>query len=420
MEPVFNFIEMFQSSLKLEDPWKIERAEYQERDQSVHLYVQARANAKYPCPICGHLCTRYDDEEEERIWRHNDVVLYPCYVHCRRPRVQCPEHGIHVVQAPWARDRYSRYTLAFEGWAIFLLQHMSIKECSRALRLGRQALTRIASYWVNRALAEEDLSAITHLSLDETSFKRGHRYVTVIGAPKERRVIGVEEGRGIDAVEAFSLDFEARGGDCEAVQEVSMDMSAAYRAGSALCFPRATVVYEHFHVKKLVLDAMDEVRKEEQGRRFSRSRQAGRKLLMLPESRLSEAQTQRLQSLQRSYPKTGRAWRMVQVLDDFYRCMNLDEATEIFRRLTSWMMHSRLEPMKAAARSLRAKKKEILAYFANRISNAFAEGMNSIIQTAKRKARGFRTFEGFRTAIFLAAGRLSFACPVPFLHYYAD
>ncbi|MGI6173588.1 MAG: transposase family protein, partial [Christensenellales bacterium] len=80
---------MFAQSLGLKEPWSIERAEFNGQERAVHIYVSARKTAKYPCPICGAMCRRYDDEEEERVWRHGDVVFFPCYVHCRRPRVEC-------------------------------------------------------------------------------------------------------------------------------------------------------------------------------------------------------------------------------------------------------------------------------------------------------------------------------------------
>ena len=126
----------------------------------------------------------------------------------------------------------------------------------------------------------------------------------------------MEEGRGIDAVERFSMDYESRGGNCEHVAEISMDMSKTYRAAVDLCFPRARVVFDHFHVKKLVLDAMDRVRKEEQGKPYAKSRQAGKKLLMIPETRMTNQQKDRHEALCKAYPKTGSAFRMVQLLNE--------------------------------------------------------------------------------------------------------
>ena len=413
MEPIYNFKGMFEQSLALKEPWHITKVVFEPPEKAVHIYISGRKTARYPCPECGELCGRYDEEEDERIWRHADVVLYPCFVHSRRPRVSCPNHGIRVTDAPWARSPYARYTLGFEGYAMLLAQTMSMNEARRILRISRTAMLNIASYWVEKAVREDDLSGITRLSIDETSFKRGQSYVTVIGAPEEKRVIGVEEGRDIEAVERFSLSFEARKGDCNKIQYVSMDMSQAYKAATKLCFPEATIVYDHFHVKKLMLDAMDTVRREEQGRKFARSRRAGRKLLMIPEHRMNEQQREKLAKLSQEYPKLGRAFRMVKQLDDLYACATRLEAESVMRRLTSWMMHSKLEPMKRAAASLRSHREEIMTYFEQRISNAFAEGLNSLIQTAKRKARGFHTFYGYWIAIFLSVGKLSLSYPRP-------
>ena len=413
MEPVYNIRGMFEQSLALKDPWYVTKVIFEPQERAVHIYISGRKTAKYPCPECGELCSRYDEEEDERVWRHADVVLYPSFVHSRRPRVDCPKHGIHVVDAPWSRSPYARFTLGFEGYAMLLVQTMSLNEARRILRISRTAMLNIATYWVEKAVREDDLSGITRLSIDETSFKRGQSYVTVIGSPEQKRVIGVEDGRDTAAVERFSLSFEERKGDCNNIRFVSMDISQVYKAATKLCFPEATIVYDHFHVKKLMLDAMDTVRREEQGRKFARSKKAGKKLLMIPEHKMNEQQREKLAKLSKEYPKLGRAFRMVKQLDDMYHCQARTEAESVMRRLTSWMMHSKLEPMKAAAASLRRHKEEILTYFEQRISNAFAEAINSLIQTAKRKARGYHTFKGFRTAIYLAVGKLALSCPAP-------
>lgn len=413
LEPIFNFAGMFEQSIGIKEPWKVDRAEFQDRDRTVHVYIKANKTVKYACPECGKLSKRYDDEEDERVWRHADVMLYPCYIHCRRPRVKCLEHGIHVVDAPWAR-RGGRQTLLFEGYAMMVVENMTLNEARKILRISRTALQHIVEYWVGKAVAEEDLSAVTQLSIDETSFKRGQSYVTIVGDPPRRRVIGVEEGRNTEAVEKFSEDFMARGGDCHKVTHVSMDISKAYKNGCEICFPKAQVVYDRFHIKKMMLEGMDEVRREEQGRKFAKSRRAGRKLLMIPQHRMSEQQQQAQAKLCQEYPKTGRAFRMVQQLDDLYRCQSRHEAEDMLKKLTSWMMHSRLDPMKKVAKSLRRHKEAILEYFLNRITNAFAEALNSLIQAAKRKARGFRTYRGYRTMIFLVVGKLHLSYPYPF------
>ena len=123
-----------------------------------------------------------------------------------------------------------------------------------------------------------------------TSFRKGQIYVTVVRDPERRCVIGVENGRDTDAVVRFSYEFESKGGESCRISHISMDMSKAYKAGCAECFPYAKTVYDKFHVKKLMLDGMDEVRKEEQGKKSRNWKWMGRKLLMIPHSRMSKDQ----------------------------------------------------------------------------------------------------------------------------------
>lgn len=413
MQGFENYENMFAQSIGVVEPWKIEQTEFDEEKREVHVTVTARKTAKYPCPKCGELCERYDDEDKERKWRHGDVVFFPCYVHCRRPRIKCKKHGVHVVTAPWARPN-SRYTLIFESYAMLLMKSMPVENARKLLRISHTSATGILRYWVFKAVREDDLSSVRAICIDETSFKRGQSYVTVVSDAVARRVIYADEGRSVDNVEAFSLQLIEKGGDCEKIRQVACDMSGAYMSGVNLCFPKATITIDKFHVKQLMLKAMDQVRREEQGKQRSRRRDAGKKLLMIPETRMTEQQSEKLLAISKEFPKTGRAFRMVQSLDTMYRCERYEDGKVVFNKLISWLRRSRLEPMKQVANTLKKYKYQILSYFFHRLTNAIAEGINSIIQSAKRRARGFRTIEGYISAIFLAVGKLKLSCPTLF------
>ena len=411
MKDFTNFEEMFAQSIGLEEPWRIERAEFEEDSRQVHIYVSANKSAKYPCPECGELHKRYDDEENERVWQHGDVVFFPCFVHCRRPRVKCKKcTKTHVVTAPWSR-KGSRYTLLFEAYAMLLAEKLPIEQARKFVRISHTSFTNIVAYWVSKAVREDDLTTVEHIGIDETSFKKGQSYVTVVSDAKARRVIDVEDNRGALQVEQFSLKLEQKGGDCNKIKQVASDMSGAYLSGIANCFPKAKSVIDKFHVKKLMLDAMDKVRREEQGKEW-KQRKMGRKLLMIPEARMNEQQSEKLIELSKKYPKTGRAFRMVQSLDVVYAGRDITEGKVAFDKLISWLKRSRLQPMKDVAKTLLKYEKEILEYFTARLTNAIAEGINSLIQAGKRKARGFRTFNGYSTMIYLTCSKIVFA-PVP-------
>lgn len=297
---------------------------------------------------------------------------------------------------------------------MLLMKSMPVENARKLLRISHTSATGILRYWVFKAVREDDLSSVRAICIDETSFKRGQSYVTVVSDAVARRVIYADEGRSVDNVEAFSLQLIEKGGDCEKIRQVACDMSGAYMSGVNLCFPKATITIDKFHVKQLMLKAMDQVRREEQGKQRSRRRDAGKKLLMIPETRMTEQQSEKLQAISKEFPKTGRAFRMVQSLDTMYRCERYEDGKVVFNKLISWLRRSRLEPMKQVANTLKKYKYQILSYFFHRLTNAIAEGINSIIQSAKRRARGFRTIEGYISAIFLAVGKLKLSCPTLF------
>jgi len=294
---------------------------------------------------------------------------------------------------------------------MLLVGSMPVENARKLLRISHTSATRILRHWVSKAVKEDDLSNVYALCIDETSFKRGQSYVTVISDAMARRVIYVDEGRSAGNVEAFSLQLIEKGGDCENIRQVACDMSATYKSGVDMCFPKATVTIDRFHVKQLMLRALDQVRREEQGKQRSRRREAGKRLLMIPEGRMREQQSEKVQALSKEFPKTGRAFRMVQSLDTMYGCERYEDGEAVFDKLVSWLKRSRLEPMKKAADTLKSYKQEILSFLFHRLTNAIAEGINSMIQSAKRRARGFRTIEGYVAAIFLAVGKLKLSCP---------
>ena len=411
---VEHFIEMMAGSLRLKEPWFVEDAKFDEKSQRVDIHVAVRPEAEFACPECGGKTSRYGYEPQERVWRHADCMFYPTYVHCRRPRVVCPKCGVKQVSAPFERKN-SRHTTHFEGYAMMLLADMPRAAAARALRCDEKTMASIASCWVNLANDKRSLKGLAKLALDETSFKRGHSYVTLMIDAAERCVVDVEGGRDKDTVANFRKKLVEKGGDPANVTAVTSDMSKSFCPAIAENFPNATHIIDKFHVKQIVTTAMDEVRRMEQ-------KDAGdkkglfqsRRLFMVPKAKMTEEQSANLASLSKRFPKTGKAFQIVASLDDFYRSATPKDAEGAFARLYSWMRRCRLGPMKEAALSLMRHKDRILAYFTDRLTNAICEGINSLVQAAKRKARGYRTLQGYVAMIYLIAGKLKLDVPDPF------
>ena len=298
---------------------------------------------------------------------------------------------------------------------MMIMEDVPRRKASRLLRCNEKTLASILSYWVNQAVDSLDLSDVTKLAIDETSCKRGHDYVTVTIDAMKRRVFDVQQGRKKEAVTAMRKKLERQGGKASNITAVTSDMSKSYLPGVKENFPKAEQIIDKFHVKKVLTDALDVVRKQEQKETDNKKDLfLNRHFLMTPESRMNSEQLTKLAALSKAYPKTGRAFRIVQALDLFYASKDDVEAASQFKHLYSWMRRSRLKPMKDAAETLMNHEHQILNYFHDRLTNAVCEGINSMIQAAKRKARGFNTYEGFAAMIYLIAGKLELAVPAPF------
>lgn len=298
---------------------------------------------------------------------------------------------------------------------MLIMASMPIAKAAKALRCDEKSLTNILNYWVEKAVDERKLDDVKNLAIDETSFKKGHDYVTVIIDAAKRAVIDVEQGKDASTVEKFAEKLTEKGGNCDEIKSVTSDMSAAFLTAAEDKFPNAKHTIDKFHVKQLMLKSLDDVRKKEQ--KESSEKQSlfrGRKLFMIPEKRLTDDQRIALQSLSKQYPKTGRAYRILSALDDFYACKTDEDAERMFSALYSWMRRSRLPEMKNTAATLLKHKERIMNYFDNQLTNAICEGINSMIQSAKRAARGFHTFKGFASKIFLVAGKLKLSVAYPF------
>ncbi len=400
-----NINKLLESSLQLEEPWKITHAEFKE-EGAAHITVDVKKGAQFVCPECGGEIKRYGHEPNERVWRHADICFFPCYIHCKRPRVMCPHCGVKQMDAPFERKN-SHFTLQFESYAMLILTDMPIEREAKILRCDDKSLTSILHYWVNDAVEKRQFNDVTTLAIDETSFKKGHQYVTVVIDSEKRSVIDVEPGKDKSAVENFANKFTEKNGDKNNITSVTCDMSKSLFSISQ----HADLTIDKFHVKQIVLNALDEVSKAEQKENENKLVLfRGRRLFMIPEKKLTAAQIASTNALSKAYPKTGRAYRIVSSLNLFYACEANETAEIAFNKLHSWMRRSRLEPMKTAAQTLKIHKHNILNYFKNRLTNAICEDINSMIQAAKRKARGFQAFLGFSSMIYLVAGKLQLNC----------
>lgn len=402
-------------------PWEVNEVSLDLEAKRLDIRLDFPPGTRFPRPSDGKLSSVYDTKE--RTWRHLNFFQYECHLHAWVPRVDGGEpDGIKQVEVPWARPG-SGFTLLMEALMVILARTgMTVAEVGRVLVETAHRIWRVLFHHVGRALGHRDLSRVRELTVDETSVRRGHEYVTVMCEPargargrcpaQTTRVLAVSEGKDAQAVQAACESLVERGLKPEAIVQVCADMSPAYAKGVKTSFPFAELVFDFFHVVQLITAGVDQVRRRE-SRQFPQLLKGTRYLWLKNDAKLTQAQRQTLQELARSKLQTAKAHTHLVAFQDLLRGRDYEEALGGLKWWYNWVTHSRVPEMIKVAKSIKRHWDGILAYLRTRLTNGPAEAINGIIQTAKRKSRGFRSFEYFRITIHLIASKLTFDLPSP-------
>jgi len=180
------------------------------------------------------------------------------------PRVNCRKCGVKLVKVPWARPG-SGFTLLFEALVMVLAREIPVKVMSKILQEHDTRLWRILNHYVEEVRDETDFSSLRQGGVDETSSKRGHNYVSLFVDLEGPKTLFVTEGKDASTLSRFKEDLESHKGDAEAIEEICCDMSPAFISGAETNFPNAQITFDKFHVIKILNEAVDKVRREEQG-----------------------------------------------------------------------------------------------------------------------------------------------------------
>ena len=400
--------DLFQLALGLRPPWQVVSCEFNPGKHRLDIEIDFARGSVFTCPSCGREgCAVYDTER--RTWRHLNFFQHEAYLSARVPRCNCGDCGVKTVDVPWARPG-SGFTLLFEALVMVMAKAMPVKCIANLLKEHDTRLWRILNHYVHQSRQGADFSAVTEIGVDETSSKRGHNYVSLFVDLESPRVLFATEGKDASTLDRFKTDLEAHHGDPSQIQEICCDMSPAFIKGVGNHFPEAHLTFDKFHVLKILNEAVDEVRRQEQQERPELKRT--RYLWLKNPGNLKATQAATLDALQvkKLNLKTARAYHIRMNFQEFWN-QSLQAAEVFLKKWYFWATHSRLNPIKEAAYTIRRHWGGILRWFTSKINNGILEGINSLIQAAKARARGYRTVHNLITMIYLIGGKLDFRLP---------
>jgi len=403
---------LFSMALGLQSPWEVKEVTFSTDEiarSELHLRIGFVPGSRFP-DEANELCPVHDTVERQ--WQHLSFFEHTCYLHCAVPRITTTEGKVRTVEVPWARPG-SGFTLLFEALALALIEReMPVNRVAEVLKVNPQRVWTVFNYWINKAKAADDPSAVTRLGVDETSTKKGHHYITLGVDLDEARVIHVTEGKGMATLQSIQQHLEYKGVDTEQVEEISIDLSPAFIAGAAESFPTAQITFDRFHVVKLLNEAMNKVRIAE---RKEHDELKGHKYTFLKNRKnLSESKEKALDEMITLYPTLGEAYRLKVLFNDLWEMPNKTAAEAFLKQWCNEVDAAKIPAFMKFANTVRAHWPGIIHFVETHITNGILEGINSKIQLAKRRARGYRNINNFINMVYFLCGKLKFDYPLYF------
>lgn len=394
---------IFTSALGIESPWFVDSVSFDAEAKRLDIRLDFKRGSRFE--VDGAQCPVHDTVAKS--WRHLNFFQHECHLHARVPRVNTPDGRVVLVMPPWA-GKLSGFTLLFEALLVELSHHMPVHQVMKMTNVSDFKLWRMLDLYVAAARRDEDWSGVSIVGMDETSVARGHTYITLFVDVEQRKTLHIAEGKDAGTVREFAEALREHGGEPDNITDVSCDMSPAFIKGVAGHLPNAQVTFDKFHILKIINEAVDAVRREEA--KTNPLLKGARYVFLKNEASLTARQREKKQELQVSAMnlQSMEALRMRETFQQIYRAFTTGQFVKYLRQWVDWVKNCGLKPMESASSMVLRHWQGIVRWKQSHINNGILEGLNSVIQAAKRKARGYKP-KHFATIAYLITGKLNLA-----------
>jgi transposase len=320
---------------------------------------------------------------------------------------------VKTEKVPWAEHR-SRFTKDFEELVAYLAQVTDRTKVTEQVGISWRSVGEIVERVVARRLDPTRLDGLRRIGIDEFGYRRRHHYITTVVDHDRRRVVWAAPGRSAETLARF---FEELGLErTRSIETATIDMAGGYIKTVQELAPEAKIVFDRFHVQRLVSDALDEVRRAEvwgadaaEGKAIKHSRFA---LLKRPWN-LERKEKEKLADLQRTNARLYRAYLLKETLAEALDYKRPGQAARAVADWIAWAVRSKLKPFVKAARTIRRHFDGVVAYFEERLTNGVVEGFNNKLRMIARRAFGFHGPESLISMLHLCCGGIELDPPLP-------
>jgi len=379
--------------------YRVTRCETEER--SLRLYIEPQPH-KVCCAECGSReCIRRG--EQVRLLMNLPVGGIVSFLVVTIPRVECRACGlVRQISLGLAEARRS-YTRAFARYVLELSQLMTIKDVAEHLGVSWDVVKDIQKSHLAKRYAKPKLKKVKQIAIDEICIGRNRRFVTIVLDLDRGAILFVGQGKKADSLGPFWRRLRSAKAKVEAV---AMDLSKAYQKAVRENLPEATIVFDRFHVVKLLNEKLTQLRRE-------LYRQA---TTDLQKEVLKGTRWLLLKNPENLDPKKGEPRRLWQALklneslaaayylkDDLRQLWEQPNQEAARTKLMDWYhqaMETGIRVLQDFARTLLKHAAGILAWYAYPISTGPLEGTNNKIKTMNRQHYGLRDGEFFLLKLY--------------------
>lgn len=403
---------------------------FDQSNSSLFIYVTMTKGKKNRCPICGKKSKGYDTTSTNRKWRALDFGSCKVFLVSDVHRICCEDHGVRTEAVPWA-EHGSSFTKDFEQQVAYLSLHLNKTEVSKIMRIAWNTVGSILSRTKQRLEPDSKIRyvGLCRIGIDETSYRKGHKYLTVVTDHDTGQVVWIGVGIGKDVLKQFMEDLTQEQRDN--IKLVSADGAKWIKSCVEAYLSNAELCIDGFHVVSWALEAMDECRKQSwreariQAKGLPNRKRGRPKLDEIVEKdtatkqlkfskyalgknpeNLTNRQETCLDKIRTVYPRLFRAYQLKEGLRAVFRCSG-EQVEEELKHWLSWACRCRIPEFVKLSKKIRRHYAGIISTVKHKISNARIESMNNKIKVIIRKAYGFRNINNLMDMIMIACSNLT-------------
>ena len=403
-----NIEKLFSEALGISDPYYIKSVNFDSIKKKLDIEVDFIKGSEFKDDSPNSDLKPYKAYDTiKKTWRHLSFFEHECYLHCRTPRIKTKAGGVKLIMPPWS-GVMNGFTLLFEALIMKLSTQMAINNIADLLSISDDKIWKMLDIYTYGARLDEDYSDVNTVGIDETSIAKGHEYISLFVDFQKRKTIFISAGKSNQTVVNFSEDLLDHNATPDQIKEVSCDMSPAFIKGVKENLPNAKITFDKFHILKIINEGVDKVRRAEaiDNPLLKNSRY----VFLKNDHNLTIKQREK--KLELVLPKLNlKSVRAMHIRENFQEIYKSDSMNEFIKNLQKWYFwatHSKLKPMVKAAKTIKNHWDGIIRWKISQINNGILEGLNSVLQAAKRKARGYGE-KHFQTIAYLITGKLDFS-----------